>query len=211
MRQVARSRQTNSSRGFTLLELLVVIAIIAALAAMLYPIMIQAKDAARMRTCASNLRQLGACYRMYLDDNNGYALMPPADQLHPQGCAIRQAPDRLHRPAGDPGKTSGRAQVIGGAAHTTVDMPRRCGPRRPPIDMGACRLKLQIPRLHRIRLCHRHAPGTQEARSVELPSPGSALCRLPNLLPQRDRPLGQLQQPERGFQLRAAECEHAHA
>lgn len=62
------------SRGFTLIELLVVIAVIAILAAMLAPVFMQAKEAARMRTCTSNLKQLGSAISIYVDDNNGYGL-----------------------------------------------------------------------------------------------------------------------------------------
>lgn len=61
-------------RGFTLVELLVVIAIIAILAAMIMPVMLEAKDAARMRRCVSNLKQLGVSVQLYFDDNNGFGL-----------------------------------------------------------------------------------------------------------------------------------------
>jgi prepilin-type N-terminal cleavage/methylation domain-containing protein len=65
------------SRGFTLVELLVVVAIIAILAAMLAPVLIEAQDAARMRSCAGNLRQLGSAILRYMDDYEGFGL-PPA-------------------------------------------------------------------------------------------------------------------------------------
>jgi prepilin-type N-terminal cleavage/methylation domain-containing protein len=61
-------------RGFTLVELLVVIAIIAILAAMITPVILEAKDAARMKRCVSNLRQLGMAITQYMDDNGGYGL-----------------------------------------------------------------------------------------------------------------------------------------
>ena len=63
--------------GFTLVELLVVIAIIAILVAMMLPVLLQAKDAARMRCCASNLQQLGDAITRYMDDHNGVGLPPP--------------------------------------------------------------------------------------------------------------------------------------
>lgn len=61
-------------RGFTLVELLVVIAIIAILVAMVMPVLLEAKDAARMRRCVTNLRQLGQGLTMYMDDNSGFGL-----------------------------------------------------------------------------------------------------------------------------------------
>ncbi|MCE5323539.1 prepilin-type N-terminal cleavage/methylation domain-containing protein [bacterium] len=68
-------------RGYTLVELLVVIAIIAILAAMIAPVLLQAKEAAKMRTCASNLKQLGAAITCYMDDNSGYGL-PQSPELY---------------------------------------------------------------------------------------------------------------------------------
>jgi prepilin-type N-terminal cleavage/methylation domain-containing protein len=65
-------RMGGSSRhdGFTLIELLVVIAIIAILAAVLFPVFARAKEQARMSVCLGNARQLGAAFKMYLNDND---------------------------------------------------------------------------------------------------------------------------------------------
>jgi prepilin-type N-terminal cleavage/methylation domain-containing protein/prepilin-type processing-associated H-X9-DG protein len=57
-----------SRAGFTLIELLVVIAIVAILAAILFPVFAQAREAARKTTCLSNMRQLGTGLTMYMDD-----------------------------------------------------------------------------------------------------------------------------------------------
>lgn len=62
--------------GFTLIELLVVIAIIAILAAILFPILTNAKQAAKRSACQDNLKQLVLAAQIYADSNNGF--YPPA-------------------------------------------------------------------------------------------------------------------------------------
>lgn len=56
------------SKGFTLIELLVVIAIIAILAAILFPVFAQAKEAAKRTACLSNTKQIGTGFVLYLND-----------------------------------------------------------------------------------------------------------------------------------------------
>lgn len=58
--------------GFTLIELLVVIAIIAILAAILFPMLLAAKQKAQQSTCCSNMMQIGKAITMYTDENHGY-------------------------------------------------------------------------------------------------------------------------------------------
>ncbi len=55
-------------RAFTLIELLVVIAIIAILAAILFPVFAQAREAARKTSCLSNIKQIGTGMMMYAQD-----------------------------------------------------------------------------------------------------------------------------------------------
>ena len=55
-------------RGFTLIELLVVIAIIAILAAILFPVFAQAREAARKTSCLSHAKQMGTGIQMYAQD-----------------------------------------------------------------------------------------------------------------------------------------------
>lgn len=64
-------RRISSGKGFTLIELLVVIAIIAILAAILFPVFLQAKAASNRTACLSNMKQLCAAWSMYQDEHHG--------------------------------------------------------------------------------------------------------------------------------------------
>ncbi len=75
---------SKSNRGFTLIELLVVIAIIAILAAILFPVFSQAKEAAKKTACLSNMRQIGLATEMYIQNS---------DSLYPQSKQSDSQPD----------------------------------------------------------------------------------------------------------------------
>jgi prepilin-type N-terminal cleavage/methylation domain-containing protein/prepilin-type processing-associated H-X9-DG protein len=57
-----------SKKAFTLIELLVVIAIIAILAAILFPVFAQAKEAAKKTTCLSHSKEIGTGIMLYIGD-----------------------------------------------------------------------------------------------------------------------------------------------
>jgi prepilin-type N-terminal cleavage/methylation domain-containing protein/prepilin-type processing-associated H-X9-DG protein len=65
-----RSTRSRARKGFTLIELLVVIAIIAILAAILFPVFAQAREAARKTSCMSNMKQIGTAVMMYTQDHD---------------------------------------------------------------------------------------------------------------------------------------------
>ncbi len=77
------------NRAFTLIELLVVIAIIAILAAILFPVFAQAREAARKTTCLSNFKQTGLGMIMYAQDydeqNVPWNVSVAGDPWNPQG------------------------------------------------------------------------------------------------------------------------------
>jgi prepilin-type N-terminal cleavage/methylation domain-containing protein/prepilin-type processing-associated H-X9-DG protein len=63
------NKGTEKKQGFTLIELLVVIAIIAILAAILLPVLAQARKRAQAIQCLSNEHQLSLAWIMYANDN----------------------------------------------------------------------------------------------------------------------------------------------
>lgn len=72
-------------KAFTLIELLVVIAIIAILAAILFPVFAQAKEAAKKTQSISNAKQLGTSTMIYATDYDDYLpiAVPPNTANNP--------------------------------------------------------------------------------------------------------------------------------
>lgn len=72
-------------KAFTLIELLVVIAIIAILAAILFPVLSQAREAAKKASSISNLKQSGLATLMYIQDAD---LCFPQSAYAAEGTAV---------------------------------------------------------------------------------------------------------------------------
>lgn len=59
-------------KAFSLFELLVAILIVAILAAILFPVFLKAKEAAKKTGCLQNLRQIGIAHILYSSDHDGW-------------------------------------------------------------------------------------------------------------------------------------------
>jgi prepilin-type N-terminal cleavage/methylation domain-containing protein len=64
--------EMRDKKAFTLVELLVVIAIIALLMSILMPALARVRKQAKAVFCQSNLKQMGACFAMYVGDYDGH-------------------------------------------------------------------------------------------------------------------------------------------
>ena len=80
-------------KGFTLIELLVVISIIGLLMGILMPSLSRAREQARIVAVNAELRQIGLCLEMYMDDNNGKH--PPTRKDCSMGWDDHQLPPEL--------------------------------------------------------------------------------------------------------------------
>ena len=114
---------STARRAFTLIELLVVISIIAILAAILFPVFAQAKEAAKKTACLSNARQIGIGTKIYLADYDdtmpifyAYNSIPPAGQVGHKGVEVLLFPYVKSRDIF-------RSPLDNGGPYTSIDVP----------------------------------------------------------------------------------------
>ena len=77
----AKARVTRAA--FTLIELLVVVAIIAILAAMLLPVLGQARARAKLVICMGNMKQQAVAFLLYQEDGDGWMPLGASDGTEP--------------------------------------------------------------------------------------------------------------------------------
>ncbi len=63
--------KSAARNGFSILELLVVFAVLAILAALIFPALMSAREAARKGRCVSQMSQYGVAFRLYQNDHKG--------------------------------------------------------------------------------------------------------------------------------------------
>jgi len=92
---LSTAKRFRPSSGFTLIELLVVIAIIAVLAAILFPVFSQVRDAARTTVCLSNTKQISISIILYAQDYDEsvvpWANCAPVEKGYVQACYTEDA------------------------------------------------------------------------------------------------------------------------
>lgn len=81
------------TRGFSLIEVLISILVIAILVGLLVPALMYARDGARATVCASNLRQIGGAWQLYISTHDQFPRHGMAPDWH-YGGAIFRGPQR---------------------------------------------------------------------------------------------------------------------
>jgi prepilin-type N-terminal cleavage/methylation domain-containing protein/prepilin-type processing-associated H-X9-DG protein len=108
IRTISNRQRAPGRRGFTLVEMLVVIAIIVALAALLLPAIVKARESARSTTCISNLHQISLGQSQFLEANRAYLPYRWEDSNHTNRWGVNRprwqwiVSDYVGRPAQNP-------------------------------------------------------------------------------------------------------------
>ena len=91
-------RIDRSAKGFALSELIVVVGIVSVLTAIFFPVFFNAREAARVVTCASNLQQIAVATKAYVNDHRGPPMSPLPQSLGSHvGCeSIFVCPNDRH-------------------------------------------------------------------------------------------------------------------
>lgn len=141
-------RVQDKLKGFTLVELLVVIAVLALLAAILFPVLLHSREAARRGSCASQLKQIGMAIVQYTQDydelypycawlqrpsepDNTMALGKVLEPYHKHGAFWRCPSDSLHS-----GPVDASYHTASYAYNTWYFCHDGRGPADPPHSMG---------------------------------------------------------------------------
>ena len=145
MNRVFQRRKARRAEAFTLTELLVVIAIIAILAVLLLPPLSQTKAAARRASCASNLRQIGIGFAIYVSDHNFYPssfgvfgnnvsreILGPPPPTAPMGVRFDGGFDGMNRLFFCPARNGGRF----GYNYYVSGAPQRVEKKLPLLGLG---------------------------------------------------------------------------
>ncbi|HLS27794.1 MAG TPA: prepilin-type N-terminal cleavage/methylation domain-containing protein [Opitutales bacterium] len=109
-------KKSSLKQAFTLIELLTVIAIIGILAAILIPVVGQAREQAKVAQCAIHLRDLGSAVLLYANDHNDFV------------------PPHIVDYASDPSNTSEWGVAVGPERHGVIGLllaPEKGGARIP--------------------------------------------------------------------------------
>ena len=169
---------TRRRSAFTLIELLVVIAIIAILAAILFPVFVQARAKARSTACLSNLKQIGLAVMQYTQDfDESY---PPTDY---DDGAVRVVWQNLVEPyikVGVQGNNSAQNRGV----FTCPDFDAPIPDSDPSLAVEVGRSPLRSYGTNRFLMNPLRAGGMTGARSIaiaEVGSPASVVMLAPNL------------------------------